>query len=219
MKQAAAGFRHVPCRCGHRQLGPFFHKLANSRGGRFLWEGVCPGSVSRNSTRCTRGNSRARQLPNASVSPCVCPGCGARIMRRALNGACILRPLPLLRLAASAAGGARLRSPSTKFYGKSRTRHFVPRTQFAVKFPCRCRRRRRMSADGDGFRLFRQSVCKAVFIRLAALYQIILSGALRCAGKAGSKSYSPERFSAGGVCRGRNSEKTHPCPSALRSRR
>src|SRR5699024_6620060 len=76
-------------------------------------------SVSRNSTRCTRGNSRARRLPNASVSPCV--------------------------------------SPSTKFYVKSRTRHFVPRTQFAVKFPCRCRRRRHMSADGDGSRLFRQS--------------------------------------------------------------
>src|SRR5699024_3839868 len=30
-------------------------------------------------------------------------------------------------------------------------------TQFGVKFPCRCRRRRHMSADGDGFRLFRQS--------------------------------------------------------------
>ena len=107
--------------------------------------------------RCTRGNSRARQLPNAAVSPCVCPGCGARIMRRALDGACILRPLPLLRLAASAAGGARLRSSSTKFYAKSRTRHCVPRTQFDVKFPRRCRRRRQMSADGDDFRLFRQS--------------------------------------------------------------
>ena len=44
-----------------------------------------------------------------------------------------------------------LKSPSTKFYGKSRTRHCVPRTQFAAKFPCRCRRRRRMSADGDAF--------------------------------------------------------------------
>ena len=100
---------------------------------------------------------RRPALPNAAISPCVCPGCGARIMRRALDGACILRPLPLLRLAASAAGGARLRSPSTKFYGKSRTRHFVPRTQFAVKFPWWCRRRRRMSADGDGFYTFRQS--------------------------------------------------------------
>ena len=69
--------------------------------------------------RCTRGNSRARQLPNAAVSPCV--------------------------------------SPSTKFYAKSRTRHCVPRTQFDVKFPRKCRRRRHMSADGDDFRLFRQS--------------------------------------------------------------
>src|SRR5699024_12128887 len=28
----------------------------------------------------------------------------------------------------------------------------APRTQFAAKFPCRCRRRRRMSADSDDFR-------------------------------------------------------------------
>src|SRR5699024_9570865 len=49
-------------------------------------------------------------------------------------------------------------SPSTKFCGKSRTRRYAPRTQFAAKFPCRCRRRRRMSADGDDFRIFRQSV-------------------------------------------------------------
>ena len=121
--------------------------------------------MSRNSTRFTRGNSRARQLPNVAVSPCVCPGCGARIMRRALDGACILRPLPLLRLAASAAGGARLRSPSTKFYSKSRTRSKAPRTQFAVKFPCRCRRRRRMSADGDRFRLFYGIECMGPGLR------------------------------------------------------
>src|SRR5699024_4203157 len=69
-------------------------------------------SVSRNSTRCKRGNSRARL--------------------------CLTRLLPLLG------------TPSTKFYGKSRTRSTAPRTQFAAKFPCRCRRRRRMSADGDG---------------------------------------------------------------------
>src|SRR5699024_10858826 len=30
----------------------------------------------------------------------------------------------------------------------------APRTQFAAKFPCRCRRRRRMSADGDVFNFF-----------------------------------------------------------------
>ena len=39
------------------------------------------------------------------------PVCGIRIMRRTLKRACILRPLHLLRLAVSAAGGARLRSP------------------------------------------------------------------------------------------------------------
>ena len=113
--------------------------------------------MSRNSTRRKGGNSRARLRLPRLFPPLECPGCGARIMRRALGGACILRPLPLLRLAVSAAGGARLRSPSTKFYGKSRTRRFAPRTQFAVKFPCRCHRRRRMSADGADFRLFRQS--------------------------------------------------------------
>ena len=40
---------------------------------------------------------------------------------------------------------------STKFHGKSRTRHFVPRTQFSAKFPCMCPCRRRRSADEDGF--------------------------------------------------------------------
>ena len=39
------------------------------------------------------------------------PVCGARIARRALKHACALRPSNLLRLAFSAAGGARLRSP------------------------------------------------------------------------------------------------------------
>src|SRR5699024_7612474 len=48
-----------------------------------------------------------------------------------------------------------LKTPSTKFYGKSRTRSTAPRTQFAAKFPWRCLRRRRMSADdGDVFILF-----------------------------------------------------------------
>ena len=39
------------------------------------------------------------------------PVCGARIALRALKHTCVLRPLHLLRLAVSAAGGARLRSP------------------------------------------------------------------------------------------------------------
>ena len=69
---------------------------------------------------------RARPLPGvtgylwgkAAMHPSVCafrrshrPVCGARIARRALKHACALRPLHLLRLAFSAAGGARLRSP------------------------------------------------------------------------------------------------------------
>ena len=44
-----------------------------------------------------------------------------------------------------------LGTPSTKFYGKSRTRSLRPRTQFTVKFPCMYPHRRRMSADADGF--------------------------------------------------------------------
>ena len=71
-------------------------------------------SVSRNSTRCKGGNSRARQLPNAAISPFGIPF--DKILRQ---------------IAHSSLG--------------------APRTQFAVKFPCRCRRRRRMSADGDVF--------------------------------------------------------------------
>ena len=54
----------------------------------------------------------------AAMHPSVCalrrihrPVCGARIALRALKHTCVLRPLHLLRLAFSAAGGARLRSP------------------------------------------------------------------------------------------------------------
>src|SRR5699024_5872280 len=57
-----------------------------------------------------------------------------------------------------------LESPSTKFYSKSRARSKAPRTQFAAKFPCRCRRRRRMSADGDGFELLPQSDGRNPFV-------------------------------------------------------
>ena len=69
---------------------------------------------------------RGRALPGfagypwgkAAMHPSVCalrrihrPVCGAHIALRALKHACALRPLHLLRLAFSAAGGARLRSP------------------------------------------------------------------------------------------------------------
>ena len=61
------------------------------------------------------GRVLARQgaAPLSRLTPTL-PVCGARIMRRMLKRACILRPPHLLRLAVSAAGGARLRSPLPK---------------------------------------------------------------------------------------------------------
>ena len=61
-----------------------------------------PLSVSRNSTRSKKGFVAVwlRHAPALA-------GCGARIVPRS---ACTLRPLPLFRFAASAAGGAHLRS-------------------------------------------------------------------------------------------------------------
>ena len=58
------------------------------------------------------GRVLARQgaAPLSRLAPTL-PVCGTRIMRRMLKHACILRPPHLLRLAVSAAGGARLRSP------------------------------------------------------------------------------------------------------------
>ena len=47
------------------------------------------------------------------------PGRGTRIWLRPLGGACPLRPLALLRLPVSAAGGGRLRSNSS--YGSKKT--------------------------------------------------------------------------------------------------
>ena len=130
----------------------------------------------------TRGNSRVRPRLTRLFPPLERPGCGARIARRAKYGACALRPLPLLRLAASAAGGAQLCSLRQNFTANRALVANAPRTQFAAKFPCMCRRRRRMSADGDvfkqyesargdpaGFLLcgfsFLQAVCAAAFTR------------------------------------------------------
>ena len=56
--------------------------------------------------------------PKNSPQDCFCPAgrergaatCGYRIRLRPLGGACLLRPLRLLRLPVSAAGGGRLRS-------------------------------------------------------------------------------------------------------------
>ena len=57
-----------------------------------------------------KGIGRARRRTPQSALPTL-PVCGARIMRHTLKRACILRPRHLLRLAVSAAGDARLRSP------------------------------------------------------------------------------------------------------------
>ena len=94
-------------------------------GGRLSrWVGSCRRLAGRCKHRPLRTLGRA--LPGFEGSPWVkaamhpsvcalrrihCPVCGARIARRALKHACALRPSNLLRLAFSAAGGARLRSP------------------------------------------------------------------------------------------------------------
>ena len=54
--------------------------------------------------------ARSCAAPLSRLTPTL-PVCGTRIMRRTPKRACILRPPHLLRLAVSAAGGARLRSP------------------------------------------------------------------------------------------------------------
>ena len=69
---------------------------------------------------CGRGDSPSRALKTVrrtvfarrDASGGLCTGCGARIGRRPLGGACPLRPRPLLRLPVSAAGGGRLCSCS-----------------------------------------------------------------------------------------------------------
>ena len=61
--------------------------------------------------RAKTQSSDERCAPSALQKCSIMTGCGARIV---LRSACTLRPLPLLRFAASAAGGAHLRS--TKYY-------------------------------------------------------------------------------------------------------
>ena len=100
-----------------------------------------------------KGQQPHTAAPNASVSPF-----GLRVAVPASrcapwSGACALRPPPLLRLAASAAGGARLHSLRQNFTA-NRAIGLWPPTQFAAKFPCMCCRRRRMSAAGNGFLTF-----------------------------------------------------------------
>ena len=73
------------------------------------WSTAVPRHAAKGAT-AAHGNCLTRLFP-----PLERPGCGARIARRARHGACALRPLPLLRLAASAAGGARLCSLRQNF--------------------------------------------------------------------------------------------------------
>ena len=61
--------------------------------------------------RAKTQSSDKRCAPSALQKCSIMTGCGAHIV---LRSACTLRPLPLLRFAASAAGGAHLRS--TKYY-------------------------------------------------------------------------------------------------------
>ena len=100
-----------------------------------------------------KGQQSRTAEPDAPVSPF-----GLRVAVPASrcapwSGACALRPPPLLRLAVSAAGGARLHSLRQNFTA-NRAIGLWPPTQFAAKFPCMCCQRRHMSAAGNGFLTF-----------------------------------------------------------------
>ena len=109
-----------------------------------------------------KGQQSRTAEPDAPVSPF-----GLRVAVPASrcapwSGACALRPPPLLRLAVSAAGGARLHSLRQNFTA-NRAIGLWPPTQFAVKFPCMCCQRRRMSAAGNGFLIFFDSLQRGDF--------------------------------------------------------
>ena len=126
LPSAPCGASTSPCRGGF--ANGFHPKGSPARGavGAGPPLGVCgsagfPGRCKHRPLR-----RRGRALPGfagypwgkAAMHPSVCalrrihrPVCGAHIALRALKHACALRPLHLLRLAFSAAGGARLRSP------------------------------------------------------------------------------------------------------------
>ena len=76
--------------------------------------------------------------PLSRLTPTL-PVCGARIALRVLKHTCVLRPLHLLRLAVSAAGGARLRSPLQG----SLSNGSPPKASPARGGGCAARRRRR----------------------------------------------------------------------------
>ena len=88
------------------------------RGGGENMAGLCKCRYAESCDTARRGGARqpgrvlVRQgaAPLSRLAPTL-PVCGARIALRVLKHTCVLRPLHLLRLAVSAAGGARLRSP------------------------------------------------------------------------------------------------------------
>ena len=88
------------------------------RGGGENMAGLCKCRYAESCDTARRGGARqpgrvlVRQgaAPLSRLAPTL-PVCGARIALRVLKHTCVLRPLHLLLLAVSAAGGARLRSP------------------------------------------------------------------------------------------------------------
>ena len=96
------------------------------------------GNPSAAANRPGRVLARQGAAPLSRLAPTL-PVCGARIMRRMLKHACILRPRHLLRLAVSAAGGARLRSPLQG----SLSNGSPPKASPARGGGCAARRRRR----------------------------------------------------------------------------
>ena len=117
-RRSAGGIPILHCR-------PYIFKLpvgaGHARPARFrkllyqLRQPVLPPTTPATSTSRPRGISRALKTARGAVFAPRYAGrgvttCGYRIRLRPLGGACLLRPLRLLRLPVSAAGGGRLRS-------------------------------------------------------------------------------------------------------------
>ena len=102
-------FFNLPVGAGHARPARFRKLLCQLR------QPVPPPTTPATSTSRPRGISRALKTARGAVFAPRYAGrgaatCGYRIRLRPLGGACLLRPLRLLRLPVSAAGGGRLRS-------------------------------------------------------------------------------------------------------------
>ena len=102
-------FFNLPIGAGHARPARFRNLLCQLRQPRL------PPTTPATSTSRPRGISRALKTARGAVFAPRYAGrgaatCGYRIRLRPLGGACLLRPLRLLRLPVSAAGGGRLRS-------------------------------------------------------------------------------------------------------------